>query len=137
MLSTRGTLSRSPLLKLLKGKHPAAGMYPSKPAPANPSNLATRSPAPAATRWSHPPRDARLCTPPRSRQSATLSPGSPATMCANKFQGNPAEVSPRTPAHKCLTPSVLKNVHLFIFPFFYISFFYNEFTNYTTLKYRL
>merc|ERR1711970_1350906 len=107
---------------LLAGKHPAAGMSPSKPAPANPSNLVTRSPAPAATQSSQPPRGARQCTPPRSRQSATLSPGSPATMCASRCQGSPAEVSPRTPADKYLTLSVLKNVHLFIFPFLYFLF---------------
>merc|ERR1719244_284112 len=105
-LSTRGTQSRSPPQKLPEGKDHAAGMYPSKPVPASPSN------------------------------HVNMSPGSPARMCASRFQGNLAEVSPRTPADKYLTPSVLKNVHLFMFPFFIFPF-YNEFTNNRTLKYRL
>merc|ERR1712038_270095 len=92
--------------------------------------------APAATQKSHPLRDARQRTPPRSRPSATPSPGSPARMCASRFQGNLAEVSLRTLADKYLTPSVLKNVHLFMFLFFIFPF-YNEFTNNRSLKYRL
>ena len=119
--STRGTWSRWPQ-KLPAGKHHAAGMSPSKPAPANPNKHASMSLPATATQQSQPIRHVRQCSPPRSRQCVTQSPGSPARMCASRFQSNPAEVSPRTPAHKFLTLSVLENVHLFMFPFFIFLF---------------
>merc|ERR1719317_1234855 len=119
--STRGTWSRSPQ-KLPAGKRHAAGMSPSKPAPANPSKHASMSLPATATQQSQPIRHVRQCSPPRSRQCVTQSPGSPARMCASRFQSNPAEVSQRTPAHKFLTLSVLENVHLFMFPFFIFLF---------------